>query len=102
MSKLRKVRILNAVGAGELTSPKQALKMVAEGRATLVDAWTIRMLEGSEKHQAVAAAIARSDDTRSARLRHGAKLRVVPQEPDTFLGQTFIPYPQPGSFRRAA
>lgn len=102
MSQHRKVRILNAAGAGELTSPKQALKMVAEGRAIPVDAWTIRMLDGSERHQAVAAALARSDEGSSSKPRHGARLRIVPEEPDTFLGQTFIPYPQPGSFRRAA
>lgn len=101
VSKQRKVLILNPASAdGDRTSPARALTLVAQGRAVPVDAWTIRMLEASEQHQA--AVLSASGEARSSSRRHSPSLAIVNQRSDPFMGQTFIPYPQPGSFKRAA
>jgi hypothetical protein len=99
MSKKRKVHILNAASdTGDYTSPGRALTLVAQGRADPVDAWTIRMLESSEQHRAAVL----SASGVPQRSSQAPKLAIVDRPADVFEGQTFLPYPQPGSFERAA
>lgn len=102
MAKKRKVRILNAASeTGDYTSPGRALTLVAQGRAVPVDAWTIRMLEVSEQHRSAVSSASGEGGSDTRRI-HSPNQAIVARHGESFTGQTFLPYPQPGSFDKEA
>ncbi len=80
---------------GNMTSAKRALQLIERGRARYVDEHTIELLP---------VAIASLELPPPSRGAHSPTPDPVRLEPscDPFLGQTFLHYPQPGSFKRAA
>lgn len=87
----RAVRILNSTGCA-YTNPKAALELIARGRARYVDEETIEIIAPAPR--------VISGDASSR--PHSPSLAIVDLHGEHFDGQTFIPYPQPGSFETEA
>ncbi len=95
MSLKQKIKILNSAGAG-YTNPKKALKWVTQGRARYVDESSIEMVSEDRRHQACIASI--SEGRSTAKPKSPTPPRVIPFKAPAFQGQTFLHYPQAGSF----
>jgi hypothetical protein len=68
-----------------MTSSKQAVRLIAAGRARYIDERTIEIL---------AVAIPDPGEERSTARQSPTPMRVIDEVPDSFLGQTYLHYPQ--------